>query len=576
MVVIWTINIYILLKIICDMKVLVTGGAGFIGSNLVDKLIDLGYEVVIIDNLLTGSKENINPKAEFYEIDIRDLKDLEEVFKKHLPEYVFHLAAGYLVQSLDNPQRDAEINIIGTINLIEMCLKYNVKKIIYSNSGGASYGEPKKIPIIENHSINPLTPYGASKYTAEMYLYMYYKNHSLNYTALRYANIYGPRQNPKLEGGVVCVFLDALLKGKRPIMKSDGTLTRDYVYVGDVVDANILAMKKGKCEGYHVSTGIETNVLNLFKIMQKVVNTDLEVIRGEPRIGDPKRAVFDNSKIKRDLDWEPKISLEQGVRKTMEWMQKSMQKNKKKRKAIILAAGIGQRMRPLTNNIPKPLLFLDNKPIIRYTLDLLKKYRFSNIKITTFYLKDKIIDYLKDGGKFGINISYLKEPELISSGQALKEIENFVDDKVLIINADNLTDIDLSKLIDFHNLKKADITIVSYLRNPEAPASSIIEFNKNNQIINFIDKSTNEQYNKIPEDKRFSNSGIYILEKQVFKSIPLKTEDSIGKLLEILTKKYNSFVYFFNENEFYKELGKIDRYLKTKKDLESKKLKLNI
>jgi len=302
---------------------IVTGGAGFIGSNLVDKLIELGHRVIIIDNLLTGLKENINPKAIFYEEDIRDLNALDNIFSKEKPEYIFHLAAGYLVQSLENPQRDAEINIIGTINLIQLCLKYKVKKIIYSNSGGASYGEPKEIPITENHPIHPLTPYGASKYTAEMYLYMYHKNHGLNYISLRYANIYGPRQNPKLEGGVVSVFLDKLLKGENPIMKSDGTLTRDYTYVGDVVDANILAMTKGKTEGYHVATNIETSVLELYHTMQKVLNTNIKFIRGESRIGDPQRAVFDIKNIKSDLGWEPKVLLEDGIKKTVKWMKEN-------------------------------------------------------------------------------------------------------------------------------------------------------------------------------------------------------------------------------------------------------------
>ncbi|MDP3881877.1 MAG: NAD-dependent epimerase/dehydratase family protein [Nanoarchaeota archaeon] len=302
------------------MNILVTGGAGFIGSNLVDRLVELGYTVIAIDNFLTGSRDNLNSKAIFYEEDIRNKDALDKIFEKHKPEYIFHTAAGYLVQSLENPQRDAEINIIGTINLIELSLKYKVKKIIYSNSGGASYGEPLEIPITEEHSIHPLTPYGASKYTAEMYLYMYSKNFGLKYTSLRYANVYGPRQNPKLEGGVISIFLNSFLKGESPIMRSDGTPTRDYVYVGDVVEANIMAMEKGECEGYHVATEIETSVLDLVKTMKKVLNTNLDVVRGPPRIGDPQRAVFSISKIKRAIGWQPKVALEEGIRKTVEWM----------------------------------------------------------------------------------------------------------------------------------------------------------------------------------------------------------------------------------------------------------------
>ncbi len=307
------------------MRCLVTGGAGFIGSNLVDQLVKLGYHVAVIDNLLTGSTRNLNSLAVFYEVDIINKDKLQEIFTKEKPDYVFHTAAGYLVHSIENPQRDAMTNIIGTINLIQMCLEHKIKRIIYSNSGGASYGDPQEIPITENHEIHPISPYGASKYTAEMYLYMYHKNFGLNYIALRYGNVYGPRQNPKLEGGVVSVFLDSFLRNEPPIMCSDGTPTRDYVYVEDVVNANILAMTLGKCEGYHVATGIETNVLELIALIQKVLNTKLGVIRGPLRIGDPQRAVFDISKIKRDLNWEPKVSLEEGIRKTAEWLRQEQQ-----------------------------------------------------------------------------------------------------------------------------------------------------------------------------------------------------------------------------------------------------------
>ncbi len=307
------------------MRCIVTGGAGFIGSNLVDKLASLGYHVAVIDNLLTGARQNLNSSTVFYEADITDKDKLQEIFAKEKPDYVFHTAAGYLVQSIENPQRDAMTNIIGTINLIQLCLKHKVKRIIYSNSGGASYGDPQEIPITENHPIHPLSPYGASKYTAEMYLYMYHKNFGLNYISLRYGNVYGPRQNPKLEGGVISIFLESFLKNESPIMRSDGTPTRDYVFVEDVVNANISAMTLGKCDGYHVATGIETSVFELIALMQKVLHTKLDVVRGKPRIGDPQRAVFDISKIKRDMGWEPKVSLEEGIRRTAEWLRKEQQ-----------------------------------------------------------------------------------------------------------------------------------------------------------------------------------------------------------------------------------------------------------
>jgi len=301
------------------MKALVTGGAGFIGSNLVDRLVSLNHEVVVVDNLLTGSRENLNPKAKFYESDITNFSEMEKIFECEKPKYVFHLAAGYLVQSLDNPQRDASTNVIGTINLALLCLKSKVDKIIYSNSGGASYGEPQSLPLTEEHPINPLTPYGISKHTAEHYLYMYQKNHGLNYTSLRYANIYGPRQNPKLEGGVISIFIDSLLKAKSPSIFGDGKQTRDYCYVDDVVDANLLAMEKGNCTAYHVATGVEISVLDLFSKVSKIMGLSIPPIYKPSRVGDCRRAVFDITKIKNELGWEPKTSLEEGILKTLNW-----------------------------------------------------------------------------------------------------------------------------------------------------------------------------------------------------------------------------------------------------------------
>jgi len=300
-------------------KVLVTGGAGFIGSNLVDRLLELGNEVSIVDNLLTGRSENLNHNAKFYESDITNQQALREIFEKEKPEYVFHVAAGYLVQSIENPQRDAMINIIGSINVIQESLRANVSKVIYSNSGGASYGEPQFLPITEEHPVVPTTPYGISKHTAEHYFWMNHLNHGLNFTSLRYANIYGPRQDPKLEGGVVSIFVDSLLNEKKPRIFGDGLQTRDYCYVDDVVDANILAMTRGDSEACHVATGIETNVLEMYNLVKRAMNIERDYIPDKPRLGDCRRAVFDISKTKRILGWSPKTSLESGIRKTIEW-----------------------------------------------------------------------------------------------------------------------------------------------------------------------------------------------------------------------------------------------------------------
>ncbi len=556
------------------MKIMVTGGAGFIGSHIVDRLISQGHDVIIIDNLLTGSKENINSKAIFYEEDICNLEKLDEIFSHHKPEYVFHTAAGYLVQSLSNPQRDASINIIGTINLIQMCLKHNVKKIIYSNSGGASYGEPLEIPMTEEHSINPLTPYGASKHTAEHYLYMYHKNFNLNYTSLRYANVYGPRQNPKLEGGVVSVFLDSLLRGERPEMKSDGTPTRDYVYVDDVVDANILAIQKGKCDAYHVSTGIETSVIELFNTIQKALNVNIGFIQGLPRIGDPQRAVFSNNKLKNELGWSPKTSLEDGVKKTAEWARLNVQKNKQIR-ALILAAGIGERMLPLTKEMPKPMLPINNKPILEYLIMLFKKHNLPNIGITTFYLKDKIINHFKDGKELGVNLAYLEEPELISSAKAVKQMIKYMADYVVITNGDNLTDINLTKVIDFHFDKNADITLVSYQRDPSAPPSSQLDFDSNMKLLKYRERLSEEEMNNIPNESRKANMGIYIFKREVIESINDNEENSIGNLFPyFLQQRFKIYVYPIEKTSYFKEIGKMERYLTAKREIESGQVKL--
>ena len=561
------------------MDVLVTGGAGFIGSNLVDRLIELGHNVVIVDNFLTGSRSNLNPKAIFYEVDVRNKEELEKIFDEHKPEYVFHLAAGYLVQSIENPQRDAEINIIGTINIIELCLKYKVKKIIYSNSGGASYGEPQQIPIPEEHPIHPLTPYGASKYTAEMYLYMYYKNFGLKYTSLRYANVYGPRQNPKLEGGVVSVFLNSFLREESPVMRSDGTLTRDYVYVGDVIEANIMAMNKGNCEGYNVATGTETSVLELIKTMKKVLNTNIDVVRGPLRVGDQQRAVFDITKIKREIRWEPKISLEEGIKRTIEWMKVEIKKEgvlskahvKNKIKGIILAAGIGERMRPLTNDIPKPMLKINNKTLLEYLLEIMKRHGICDIGITTFYLKDLIINYFKDGSDFGVNLTYLKENELLPSARAIKEMLDIIDEDVIIINGDNLTNLDLGKLLEFHKSKNSEVTIVSYLRNPSSPPSSQIDFDENFRIKMFREKLSEDEMRVIPPARRNANAGIYVFNKRVIQSIDWNESNDLGKILHVLIRKFNSYVYVLDEKTYYREVGKIEKYNAAKEEIESGK-----
>jgi len=301
------------------MKFLVTGGAGFIGSNVVDGLIEAGYEVVVVDNLITGKRENVNPKARFYRVDITS-PDLEEVFERERPDYVNHHAAQMNVRkSVDDPMYDARVNVLGSVNLLELCRRYEVKKVIYASTGGAVYGEPLYLPVDEDHPVNPLSPYGVTKHTVEHYLYFYGANYGLRYTILRYPNIYGPRQDPHGEAGVVAIFTEKMLRNERPTIFGDGTQTRDYVYVGDVVTANLLAIDKGDGEIYNVGTGVETSVNELFELLREAVGVDLEPIYGERRLGEVYRIAITNDKIYRDFGWKPQTPLKEGLFKTIEY-----------------------------------------------------------------------------------------------------------------------------------------------------------------------------------------------------------------------------------------------------------------
>ncbi len=261
-------------------KILVTGGAGFIGSHIVDALISRGHRIVIVDNLSRGKKENINQKAKFYKIDIRD-KKLENVFKKEKPNFVCHHAAHIdLRESVRDPIFDAENNIIGSLNILQNCVKHKVKKIIFASTGGALYGEAKTIPTPESYPAAPLSPYGVAKLSVEYYLHYYFKMFGLPYIALRYANVYGPRQNAHHEAGVIAIFTERMLREKQPTIFGDGRQTRDYVFVGDVVQANILAIKSKKVGFYNVGTGIETSVNQLFKKLKKITGAKIEELHG--------------------------------------------------------------------------------------------------------------------------------------------------------------------------------------------------------------------------------------------------------------------------------------------------------
>jgi UDP-glucose 4-epimerase len=301
-------------------KILITGGAGFIGSHLVDKLINENYTVIIVDNLSTGKKENINLKAKFYKLDILNPK-IFEVFKKEKPEIVFHLAAQVNVRkSVEDPINDAKINILGFLNILEACRKFNVKKIIFSSSGGAIYGETKIIPTPENYLPNPESPYGIAKLIVEKYLDFYKKVYGLDYIALRFANVYGSRQDPKGEAGVVSIFIEKIFKGERPIIFGNGKQTRDFIYVDDIVSALIKSISyKGKETIFNVGTDIETSVNQLFKLISKILRAKTKPIYVSPKPGELKRNCLNISKIKKELKWQPKYNLEKGFKETIKW-----------------------------------------------------------------------------------------------------------------------------------------------------------------------------------------------------------------------------------------------------------------
>lgn len=305
-------------------KILVTGGAGFIGSHIVDTYINEGYEVVIADNFSTGRKENLNPKARFYELNILD-DSLEEIFKKEKIDILNHHAAQIDVRkSLDDPFFDAKVNILGGIKLLEYSRKYNLKKIIYASTGGAIYGEPKINPVPEEHSIFPLAPYGISKHALEHYIEYYAKIFSLDYTILRYSNVYGPRQDPLGEAGVVAIFIGKILKGENPLIFGDGRQTRDFIFVKDVALVNLISLKKGSKEILNISREKETSVEEIFKEIKLNLKSNLEPVYKSARLGEVYKIALNNKKAKKILNWEPATDLSSGIKQTVEYF-KSLQ-----------------------------------------------------------------------------------------------------------------------------------------------------------------------------------------------------------------------------------------------------------
>lgn len=293
------------------MKVLVTGGAGFIGSHLVDRLVQ-NHEVLVVDNLSTGLTSNINPQAAFIELDINDSL-LDGVFGLFKPDIVFHLAAHISVaNSIKDPWTDMQNNITGSINVFSHCVNYRIHKVIYSSSA-AVYGNPKYLGLDEQHPIEPVSFYGVSKYAAEMYLTTFAKLFGLNYTILRYANVYGPRQQNSSEAGVVTIILNQLLKGERPTIYGDGEQTRDFIFVSDVVDATLKAMIAANNEILNIGSGKQTSINNLAAVMLKLSGATSVPIYLPARVGDIKESHMNPSKAFNLLSWVPHYSLEDGL-----------------------------------------------------------------------------------------------------------------------------------------------------------------------------------------------------------------------------------------------------------------------
>jgi UDP-glucose 4-epimerase len=309
-------------------KILVTGGAGFIGSHVVDLFISRGYEVVIVDDLSTGHSYNLNPAAKFYRLDIRDA-GIREVFENERPDFISHHAAQRDVRrSVSEPVFDAQVNIIGSINLIECAREFGVRHFLYISTGGAVYGEPEKLPCDENHPINPICQYGASKHTVEHYLYMYHVNYGLNYTVLRYPNVFGPRQDPHGEAGVVAIFTGKMLDGEQVMINGDGEQTRDFVYVGDCARANELALTVDHLPGiYNLGWGRPTSINEIFTGLAKATNYTQPACYGPAKIGETRHIYLDASRAGRELGWQPAVSLEDGLKQTVEYFKSTVRAN---------------------------------------------------------------------------------------------------------------------------------------------------------------------------------------------------------------------------------------------------------
>ena len=299
------------------MRILVTGGAGFIGSHVVDRFISDGHDVAVVDNLTGGRRENLNPKARFYQLDIRD-QAIADVFAREAPEVVDHHAAQMDVRrSIAEPLFDADVNVLGSINVLQHAIRHRVRKVIYISTGGAVYGEPEYNPVDEGHPVNPLCEYGASKHTVEHYLFMYGVNYGLDYTVLRYPNVYGPRQDPHGEAGVVAIFAGKMLRGEPCTINGDGTQERDFVAVADCARANQMVLgQAGSRRIYNLGWGIPTNINQIYAGLAQATGFAQPPGYGPAKLGETYKIYLDATRAKQELGWQPEIDLDAGLRQT--------------------------------------------------------------------------------------------------------------------------------------------------------------------------------------------------------------------------------------------------------------------
>ncbi len=309
------------------MNVLVTGGAGFIGSHIADTLLAAGHRVVVVDNLHTGHKENVPQGATFYEVDICDRAALAEVFAKEQIQTISHQAARANVrESMNDPVAYAKVNILGSLNLLELARQSNCRKIVFASTGGAVYGEGyseqgNKLPFTEQSWPQPKDNYGANKLSMEYHLDLYHANYGMQYVALRYPNVYGPRQDSKGEAGVVAIFAGAMLEGKPTKITGDGKQIRDFTFVGDVARANLLALESSAVGIFNVGTGVPTDVNRVHATLTEIIGYPREAEYIPRPMGEVLATYLDSSKAKTVLGWEPKVSLHAGLRQVVEWMQ---------------------------------------------------------------------------------------------------------------------------------------------------------------------------------------------------------------------------------------------------------------